>query len=356
MRNISKFLEADAEPFSAVLSNPPYQIQQVANQTGSYASYHLFLNVAEKISERISMVYPFRWIFTGHGNGLIEFRDKELRSSHYSEFIVESGESDVFEDVIIKGGVNYFLWEKNNEKLLEYCFNGISETRTTLLNNQKTMIPNPQHCGIIRKINVKQSVPVFTRNFYGDKASITKVNIDKVKDENGELRLFYSGKGGGVYSVLVSRDITTKPVDDYKVIASKTADPSQGTLRRINRLFIGEPNDILGTSFIKIGSFKTRMEAENCLFYLKTDLATFLFGTICMTQNAPRSIYSLIPDVDFSTGRIYDKPDCVLDFNNVEKLDEQLTEFYGLDENDLKLIQDSIRAWKGKTSVAADGA
>lgn len=61
------------------------------------------------------------------------------------------------------------------------------------------------------------------------------------------------------------------------------------------------------------------------------------------------------PLIDFATGEIKDKPGTFLDFDSPETLDEQLAKIYELTEEEQELMAKSIKPWKDKLDVDADG-
>src|SRR5258708_11725861 len=75
--------------------------------------YHLFVEQAKKIEPRyLSLIIPARW-FAG-GKGLDEFGESMLADNRLRSIDDYLSASDVFPGVGLKGGVCYFLWERNN--------------------------------------------------------------------------------------------------------------------------------------------------------------------------------------------------------------------------------------------------
>lgn len=354
---LKKAEENNDEKFTVVVSNPPYQVNsQEGNSVSSI--YHHYMNIAQIFAENISMVYPARWMHGGRGEDIELFRNKELNSQHYVNFIVKSGDNAVFNNVTIKGGVNYFLWTNREKQELSYTYDSYNRQRKTLKDGYDIMINNNVYIDLIRKINPKKSIPVYSLEYYGAfKTPEFILNLsNKITDGSKKIKIFYSGKGGGVKTAYIPKEATTKITETYKVFVSKTADPDKnGSLRRPGRIFIGEPEEICSGSFVLIQQFLLYKEAQNCLMYMKTDFATFLFGVIAVTQDATKKFYKLIPDIDFKTGEIKDKPGTFLNFDKPETLDEQLAKIYELTEEEQQLMKDSIRPWKDKYSFTADG-
>lgn len=353
---VAKAQAAESEGFTFLISNPPYQESVEGDNNRGNSIYHHFMNVAKSVSKNVSMIYPSRWMIRAQGEGIDAFRDEELTSSNYSKFFDFSSSEDIFQNVGISGGLNYFLWRDTPSESLEYFYNGEKSLRKNICNDAKIMLRDPASVRIFSRVKTAKSI----RDIASPAGPFGRVigNDEKIQmlSSNSEdvVDVWYISKSGRTKSK-VDRNHVLGDVDFYKVLISKTAH-SIGRLAypRQDRIFIGDRGEACSFSFIRIGNFQSPEEARNCLLYLKTDFSNFLFGIITPTQDALRSSYALIPNVNFATGEILDKPGTFLDFNKPETLDDQLAEIYGLSEEERELMTKDLKPWKDKTSVTAD--
>ena len=359
LENIVSGVDRDHGMFDVVVGNPPYQdISSREDGASTTAIYHNFMIASQSVANLVSLIFPARWLTGGKGEGIDEFREKELNSENYINFVVNP-DIYFFENTKIRGGINYFLWKRERSGLTNYVYdNNEAEKRKTLMNGYPTFISDSIFSRVLRKVNTQCYIKTTSKTYYG--AELSSDYIEDICEEHktkDNVAIYYSSRRGGINKAYIPKSLISKDTGNYKVFISAVAsDPKGIALRRPSRIFTGNEEEIASGTFLSLNHLSSIREAENLLKYMKTNFVIFLYGVLTPTQNANSSSYRLIPDIDTATGEIKDKPGVFLDFTgNSDDLDDQLAGIYELTPAERDFISSRVIPWKDKNSLTADG-
>jgi site-specific DNA-methyltransferase (adenine-specific) len=223
------------------------------------------------------------------------------------------------------------LWEKeHNRKAMFFTHFGgkIASTSERFLKekNCNTLIRYNEAIPIFRKVRTLQETTFetivstkkpfgFTTNYKGSKTSFPN-----------SVKLYGNKRIDFVEKSKILRNIDV--VDMYKVFMSKAYGAGETFPHQIvNTPIIGEPNSCCTETYLLIGSFATRREAENVAQYISTRFFRFLVLLIKNTQDCMKKVYSFVPLQDFAESWS----------------DEKLYKKYGLTKEEITFIESMIR-------------
>ena len=125
-------------------------------------------------------------------------------------------------------------------------------------------------------------------------------------------------------------------LEKWKVILPKSN--GSGAIGEVlSTPLIGEPLIGHNQTFISIGAFETKAEAEACMKYVKTKFARAMLGILKITQHNPASTWRYVPLQDFTLASDIDWS------KSVHEIDEQLYQKYGLSENEVGFIETNVK-------------
>ena len=124
--------------------------------------------------------------------------------------------------------------------------------------------------------------------------------------------------------------------DKYKVILPESN--GSGAIGEVlSTPLIGQPLIGHTQSFISIGCFETKQDAEACYKYVCSKFTRALLGILKITQHNPPEKWKYVPLQDFTPASDIDWSQSVAD------IDRQLYRKYGLSEKEIEFIETHVK-------------
>ena len=332
--------------FDAIIGNPPYQVDKI--DTSDDPIYNLFYEVAFRISNKVSLITPARFLFNA-GKTPKEWNEKMLNDTHFKVIWYNSRSSEVFHNVDIKGGIAIGYRDANRDF-------GKIEVYTIY----------PQLNSIISKVS-KRGEKSITEIIY----SPNKFNLNVVYQDFSHLRTKIGSNGRerrlttSIFSLTELFSEQPKNAEDICIIGLIN---NQRQFRYITRKYIeignnldsykaivpysngtgqfGEvlSNPIIGTpllgftqSFISFGKFAVIEDANAALKYIQTKFTRAMLGVLKATQHNNRDVWKYVPLQDFTVNSDIDWS------KSIAEIDAQLYEKYDLSADEITFIDSMIK-------------
>lgn len=318
--------------FDVIVGNPPYQLGSDGG-TRDMPIYNKFIEQAKKLNPKyLTMIIPSRWMASGLG--LTEFRKTMLEDRRIKKLVDFPVANEVFVGVEIKGGVCYFLWDKD--------YNGLCEV-TTIRNGEvfgpterdlseyDVFVRDGRAAKILKKVISFKEPSIIdilaVDKEFGWTSNFTGFHSTR---KNGDVPLFYIKKGKRDIGWIARKDVTKSEhlIDKWKVMIPQAG--SDGG-KKIPDIVLGKPliapSPSVCTQSYLFFFTESEIKASNIETYLRTRFFRFLVSLRKITQHATRSTYTWIPMQDFSE----------------PWTDEKLYKKYGLTDDEIAFIESMIR-------------
>lgn len=315
--------------FDVIVGNPPYQLSDGGAQASASPLYHLFVQQAKKLNPRyLTMIIPARW-YAG-GKGLDEFRDEMLHDSRLRVIHDFFDASECFPSVEIKGGVCYFLWDRDNKGLCKVFTHEKGEItsiadRPLLEKDTDIFIRYNKAISILHKVLSKKETSfssiVSSRKPFGLPTNFVDY---KTTWFDGSVKIYANKNQGFVDLSKIEKNRGL--IKKYKLFIPKAIGSGDIRTDRLKPI-IAEPNTCCTETYVVIGPFEDLTRTKNAISYIETNFFHFLLGLKKITQDATLKVYQFVPLQDF----------------NEPWTDEKLYKKYGLTQEEIDFIEAMIR-------------
>lgn len=316
--------------FDVIIGNPPYQLNDGGFGASAAPIYQLFVEKALDLDPRFAVfVTPSRWM--AGGKGLDKYRERMLSDKRLRVIIDYPKLYEGFPGVKIRGGISYFLWDRNHKGPCE--FQTIWEGKPTGppvardLDAYDILVRRNEAVPILAKVRAKgeptldarvsSQKPFGLRTFFHGSS-----DFKTIKDT---VKLFGSQR----ISYVERSDISTNIhlIDTWKVLMTRV----QGTSAAIETKFLSKPiiagpGTACTETYLVAGYFDTELEAMRYAKYLCTRFVRFLVSLRKPAQDAARGVYAFVPDLPL----------------NEDWTDSKLYKRYGLTTEEIGFIESQV--------------
>jgi site-specific DNA-methyltransferase (adenine-specific) len=268
------------------------------------------------------------------GLGLNDFRKTMLEDKRIKKIVDFPVSSEVFNGVEVKGGICYFLWEREYNGACEFTSvrnNEIIGSTVRNLSEFDILVRDSRALPILRKVLSKKEESIIDILSVDKEFGWTSNFNDFSKNKkDGYIPLHFIKKGKRDIGWISREKITksTQLIDTWKVLVPKAG--SDGG-QKIPDSVLGKPL-VASAPSVCTQSFlfffvNSQNEALNVNSYYQTKFFRFIVSLRKFTQDATRSTYTWVPQQNFSE----------------PWTDEKLYKKYGLTEEEIAFIESMIR-------------
>lgn len=336
----------------AIIGNPPYQ--EEGESTRKSPIYHLFYDMAFKLSNRVSLITPGRYLFKA-GQTPIDWMERMLSDSHFKVVDYFQKSNEIFSTVDIKGGVAIGYRDAKKDFGPIGFFSEFPELVSIL--RKVKLHPHYVHgefadivssrgmyrfSDIFFKENPKAQIAL--KSGTGNMITSNSFNIypeffteNRPNDIGTYIQLFGRLGSTRLYRWIQSKYVLDNDYLKYYNVLVPEANGTGAIGEVLSTPVIGVP--VIGhtDTFLSIGKFASAEEASACLKYVKSKFARCMLGTLKATQHNPKDTWANVPMQDFTTNSDIDWS------KSIPKIDAQLYAKYGLSEEEIAFIESMIK-------------
>ena len=336
--------------FDYVIGNPPYQedIQNKGDRPNPI--YNFFMDATYQVADKVELIHPARFLFNAGQTSKV-WNEKMLKDVHFKVLSYEQKSDKIFPNTDIKGGVAISYRDANQNFGSIGVFTSFEEL------NSITRKVNAISEKVLDSLVSSRGTYRFSEKFFSDypfaserlgKGSgnmvvsnaftqIPEAFFEQVDDSTKYVKLLGRVKGKRVFKYLAKEYLLPNEyINTWKVMLPE-ANGSGAIGEVLSTPLIGAPLIGATDTFISIGPFENKLEADNAFKYIKTKFARTMLGVKKITQHNPRSTWKYVPVQDFTNHSDIDWS------QSIHHIDRQLYRKYGLNEKEIDFIETHVK-------------
>lgn len=339
--------------FDYVIGNPPYQ-DETLGDNGTYAPpvYNLFMDETYKVADKVELIHPARFLFNAGSTPKV-WNQKILEDLHFKVLYYEANSSKIFTNTDIKGGIVVSYHNKTKDYGSIGTFTPYVELNQILC-KVKSLIKTP-----LSTIISGRGVYKLSNTALDEHPEIENIQSKGHKYDVGSGAfkilnniIFYEEKPDSIKNYVKFLGLVNlkrvyywteqryqNPPDSfskYKVFIPQAS--GSGMLGEVISTPLVEGPFVGATeTFLSIGGFETRYEADNCLAYIKTKFVRAMLSILKITQANTREKWKYVPLQDFT-------PNSDIDWSrSIAEIDQQLYKKYDLSAEEINFIETHVK-------------
>lgn len=329
--------EMEDMKFDVIVGNPPYQIG-ADGTTRTLPIYQQFVERAIELDPRYALfITPSRW-FTG-GLGLDEYRDRMINDRRLVKLVDNPKIFDCFPQAKIRGGVSYFLWDRDYDGDCEFSTrvggSVISTATRDLRTGHGVLIRDNRGSDLVSKV-MEASVGT-VEHWVQPRLAFSQQWRTNYRGESAQpfpdsVPLIHNSGIGYVDPASFERHLDLVPKWKVLLPMASSGDTPVDDRGNIVDVVLGEPiavapGSVCTESYFIAGVFDSEVECENYAHYLSTKFVRILVLQRKATQHLTPDRFRFVPALDMFR----------------RWTDEDLYEHFGLTEAEIDYIETTIK-------------
>lgn len=339
--------------FDYIIGNPPYQDNTLGeNETFAPPIYNVFMESSYNLADKVELIHPARFLFNA-GSTPKSWNQKMLHDRHFKILKYESDCKSFFIHSEIKGGISISY----RDKTADYGEIGIF-TQYPELNSILRKVTSHKDFSDFSKVVITRTAYRLTKKLHEDyPEAIGQLSDGHAYDMSSNIferlpQVFHDSKPdddfeyisvlGRINNSRIYKFIRREYVNDvinldkYKVFMPGAN--GNGTFGEIisSPMVVG-PGVGSTETFISIGAYEGKYEAENTLKYIKTKITRALLNILKATQANTPEKWRCVPLQDFTNSSDIDWS------KSIAEIDKQLYKKYGLSQEEINFIEKNVK-------------